>query len=119
MEFGLDTQFVRLIADFRKRNYKATQKALELCGDAFAKRIRKESPSDLGDFRMGWRVKMYPGSAYVWNEVLTKNRIPLSNILNATPKHKGFINDSWSRHKEEIYSIFISTYERIIKNNNY
>lgn len=112
----LSKEMDKLITQFMKENFDATQRALTTTAKQGADILSKQSPIRTGRFKSSWDVETkYANTKYIYNSALANNRIPLSNIVEYTPNNTPFIVQTMDRYKGELFRRFISEYEKEIK----
>lgn len=112
----LSKEMDKLITQFMKENFDATQRALTTTAKQGADILSRQSPVRTGRFKSSWSVETkYANTKYIYNSALAKNRIPMANIIEYTRNHTPFIVQTMDRYKGELFRRFISEYEKEIK----
>lgn len=114
-----EKEFRRIINDFTKISFDATQEALKIAADETARRLMLASPVNTGLFKSSWGVKQYANVCYVFNNRGAggiEKGIPLTNIIEYSNRGPNpFIFRTWENIKNEMKEIFIKEFERRIK----
>ncbi|MDA3781198.1 MAG: hypothetical protein PF487_13380 [Bacteroidales bacterium] len=118
--FNFQKEMATIINKYRKENFKATQKALEIAADELARTMASNTPAGMGTglMKRSWGIKKYPNEVYVYNSRGAKGfnlGIPLSNVAEYSRKGPNrFIGRTFEANKQKIVDTFKKEFQKIV-----
>lgn len=105
-----EDQFNKIITEFRKKNFKVTQEALEEVARDTSKVLQKRTPSNTGITKKSWKVETkYANAKYIGNTHMARNGMPMTNIMEyAHGRRNAFMFRTLESLKYQMLRSFIS-----------
>jgi len=114
MAISVQKQLETILNEYKEHEFKAVQKALNETAEEVVEIMERNSPigGSANGFKNNWEAQNYKNNSYIGNSKVTKNGIPLINILEG---NNGLVSKIWDRNKSQIQNKLIRNLEKQIK----
>ena len=109
----LGDELNRILKEYAAEVDAGTEKGLNKAADYLTEKYRENTPTATGKTKESWVCeKKYHGVKYINNTELTKQRIPVANLLEFSKKGKPFIRRTFEENTENIVKIIVEEINR-------
>jgi len=114
MAVDIQKQLETILNQYSKHQFEAVQAALKETSEEVVDIMVRNSPigGSTNGFKSQWKAQNYANNSYIGNEKLTKNGIPLINILEG---NNNLVSNIWNRNRSLIQNKLIRSLESKIK----
>lgn len=114
MSIDIQKQLETILNEVSQKQFEAVQGALKETAEEVVTIMERNSPigGSANGFKGQWKAQTYAGNSYIGNEKLTKNGIPLINILEGKDQT---VSKIWDRNRTQIQTKLIRSIESKIK----
>ena len=110
----LPSALSEILTDAVRANFDDRQAAIQAGAEVFKSAVEQATPKDTGGMAESWEIKTkYKDRRYVGNTKTVsgggKENIPLSNVLERSGKHDGFIRQCFDATEPQIFDAIKKT----------
>lgn len=105
-----EQEFNKAIDQFKRDHFEAVQETLKELAEETIEAFARESPQGESSgvhFRDSWSFAPYKNIGFIYNEKLSKDGIPLSNLIEYGPRNVPFIMRTFEGMKADLVRKFI------------